>query len=71
MGKEHTIARAETVVLHAETRHLNVLIRGYTRNKLRGSKVAYPYWDDLVTERKRLCSKGKYDHEEVWIYNRK
>ena len=67
MGKEHTIAKAETVVFNAETKHLNKLIKEYQLKKKYGINVAWPYLEDLTVERERLDPKGKWDQEEVFI----
>jgi len=67
VGKEHTIAKAETVVLNAETKHLKKLVHNCEQRKKLGENIAWPWKEDLKIEHERLSPKEKFDHEEVFI----
>jgi len=67
VGKEHTIAKAEYIVLTAETAHLQKLSNNCKARAKLGENIAWPWKEDLRIELERLDHKEKFDHEEVWV----
>lgn len=67
MSKERTKRLAETVVILKESADLREMLRRYTEIKPYGEYVSKTLKDTMLKERERQLSRGKYDHEEVFI----